>query len=65
MWNYSIPVITIANTHHSPVFTKTPKAPGIVFLKAPLFDIASTPAVEVFTNKQYEWVNLKQEETKA
>ncbi|KAI2709198.1 hypothetical protein CBS147332_6257 [Penicillium roqueforti] len=49
----------------SPVFTKTPKAPGVVFLKGPLFDIVSTPALEVFTNKQYDWVNLKQGEIEA
>ncbi|KAJ5966855.1 hypothetical protein N7501_003103, partial [Penicillium viridicatum] len=39
----------------SPVYTKTPKAPGKVFLKAPLFDTASPPAAEVFINKQYQW----------
>ncbi|KGO66535.1 Glutathione-dependent formaldehyde-activating enzyme/centromere protein V [Penicillium italicum] len=43
----------------SPVYTKTPMAPGLVFLKASLFDSASPPAAEVFTEKQYQWVALE------
>lgn len=65
MLNDSNPVLTIADTHHSPVYTKTPKAPGKVFLKAPLFDIASPPAAEVFINKQYQWVTIEQGEKQA
>ncbi|KAJ5334574.1 hypothetical protein N7452_006977 [Penicillium brevicompactum] len=42
----------------SPVFTKTPKAPGKAFLKAALFDTISSPSTEVFANKQLEWVDL-------
>ncbi|KAJ5520957.1 hypothetical protein N7463_001410 [Penicillium fimorum] len=37
----------------SPIFTKTPKAPGKVFLKAVLFDSVSPPVAEVFVKKQY------------
>ncbi|CAI7664898.1 unnamed protein product [Penicillium viridicatum] len=49
----------------SPVYTKTPKAPGKVFLKASLFDIVSPPAAEVFINKQYQWVAIEQGEKQA
>ncbi|KAJ5424552.1 hypothetical protein N7445_010525 [Penicillium cf. griseofulvum] len=38
----------------SPVFTKTPRVPGKVFLKAALFDSVSPPATEVFIRKQYD-----------
>jgi hypothetical protein len=55
MWNHSNPV-AIADTQHSPVFTKTLKAPEMVFLKASLFDSVSPPGTEVFIKKQYEWV---------
>ncbi|EKV04516.1 hypothetical protein PDIG_88910 [Penicillium digitatum PHI26] len=43
----------------SPVFTKTPKAPGKVFLKAALFDSVAHPKTEVFTKKQYQWVTVE------
>ncbi|OQD91527.1 hypothetical protein PENSOL_c052G09426, partial [Penicillium solitum] len=49
----------------SPMFTKTPKAPGKVFLKAALFDVVSPPAAEVFVNKQYQWVTIEQGEKQA
>lgn len=47
------------------MFTKTPKAPGKVFLKAALFDVVSPPAAEVFVNKQYQWVIIEQGEKQA
>lgn len=56
-------MLTIADTHHSPVYSKTPKTPGKVFLKAALFDIVSPPAAEVFINRQYKWV-LNKEKSK-
>ncbi|KAJ5153743.1 uncharacterized protein N7500_009182 [Penicillium coprophilum] len=40
----------------SPLFTKTPKVPGKVFLKAVLFDNVSPPMTEVFVKKQYPWM---------
>ncbi|OQE36907.1 hypothetical protein PENCOP_c011G00842 [Penicillium coprophilum] len=43
----------------SPLFTKTPKVAGKVFLKAVLFDNVSPPMTEVFVKKQYPWVNLE------
>ncbi|KAJ5593371.1 hypothetical protein N7537_010275 [Penicillium hordei] len=49
----------------SPVYTKTPKAPGKIFLKAVLFDTVSVPTTEVFINKQYQWVTIEQGEKQA
>jgi hypothetical protein len=54
------PVLTMADTHHSPVYTKSPIAAGKVFLKAALFDTVTPPAAERFVTKQYEWVSLEQ-----
>ncbi|OJJ07458.1 hypothetical protein ASPVEDRAFT_76352 [Aspergillus versicolor CBS 583.65] len=39
----------------SPVFTKTPKYPGKVLLKATLFDHISNPVMEVFTGQRQSW----------
>jgi hypothetical protein len=50
----------MADTHHSPVYTKSPIAAGKVFLKAALFDTVTPPAAERFVTKQYEWVSLEQ-----
>ncbi|OQD88809.1 hypothetical protein PENANT_c003G04286 [Penicillium antarcticum] len=43
----------------SPVFTKTPKAPGMVFLKAALFDTVSPPKGEVFSEKRTNWLSVE------
>ncbi|KAJ5566562.1 hypothetical protein N7535_008200 [Penicillium sp. DV-2018c] len=42
----------------SPVYTKTPKAPGKLFLKASLFDTVAPPTSEVFSEKQHRWVTI-------
>jgi hypothetical protein len=57
--------LIISDIDPSPVYTKTPKAPGKIFLKAVLFDTVSVPTTEVFINKQYQWVTIEQGEKQA
>ncbi|PLB50774.1 hypothetical protein P170DRAFT_474328 [Aspergillus steynii IBT 23096] len=42
----------------SPIYTKTPSAPGKLYLKAALFDRISSPKLAVFKERQPEWATL-------
>lgn len=52
--------IYLLTDHGSPVFTKTPRAPGKAFLKASLFDKISPCGGEFFNEKRMEWLNVEQ-----